>query len=49
VQAFFMLKGTVKLLPVIGERLFQAFKPGLFFFGIAVKAAERIFNARYRA
>jgi len=47
-QAFFMLKGGVKLLFVIGKLLFHAFTSGLFFFGIAVKVADRIFDAGYR-
>src|SRR6266700_3088016 len=48
-QPFFMLKGAVKLLPVISERLFVALRFGLFFFGKSVKAAEGMFNAGYRA
>src|SRR5712691_5740704 len=48
-QAFFMLKGSVKLLPVIRECLFLAFTFGLFFFGKTVKAVEGVFNTGYRA
>lgn len=44
-----MLEGTDKLLPIIGECLFHKFTSGFLFFSIAVKAAERIFIARYRA
>jgi hypothetical protein len=44
-QAFFMLEGAVKLLPVIRERLFHALTPGFLFLGVAVKAAECILNA----
>jgi len=48
-QAVFMLKGAVKLLFVIGKRLFHAFASGFLVLGIAVKVLERIFNASYRA
>jgi hypothetical protein len=48
-QAVFMLEGTAKLLLVIGKRLLHPLRFGFFLLGIAVKAAQRMFNARYRA
>jgi hypothetical protein len=48
-QAFFMLKGTVKLLPVIGKRFFHMLTSGFLFLSVSVKAAERIFNQGNRS
>src|SRR5712692_6025541 len=48
-HAFFMLKGTVKLLPIIGKRFYLSFKFCLFFFGKTIKAAQGVFNAGYGA
>src|SRR5947209_17231517 len=45
----FMLKGFMKLFPVIRERLFPAFNFGLFLTRNTVKTAQGVFNTGYGA